>query len=310
MSGALSQIGDLDLLQLESIQLPLGSNEIDDDVDIAAPPLTQSEKDAELELEIPVDAEDRQEVFRPKISEYSDRVLLSLILYSGLVKNMELIPDSDKRRHLASIFRGWAILLVASLRFAPRLAKERRVRINGAMYEVQAPQGMSDATLLRQMMLRLPFVHARLISGALGTDKLERQLSEPTLDQEGEPKIIDYFRTGVIADLRLASMPGAVEALVAKLRNNHYLLRSLIVHITELRRLDRVTLEHFKRLEAPLAAAIASLKGGSHVARENEKQRQIRRLAKDRLLLTIKRDQEKRRARASDDPMPRKIEDQ
>jgi len=296
MDEALADIGDIDLAQLEKIQVPTdkdGEGIEESAREVASPPLSKEEKDAELEADLPADAEDRQEVFRPKIDQSSDRVMLSLTLYSGLVKNMELIPDADKRRHLGAIWRGWAILLVASLRFAPRLAKERRVRINGAMYEIQAPQGMSDATLLRQMMLRLPHVHIRLLSGALGTEKLERQLTEPTLDQEGEPKIFDFLRVGVISDLRLDATPSAIDGLAAKLRDNRYLLWSLIIHISELRRLDRVKEEHFQRLEEPLAGAIANLRGGSHKQRENEKRRQIARLAKDRLMLTFKRDKDK-----------------
>lgn len=296
LEEALSATAPVDLNQFEYIQLPSENDGKDLDItaqEFASPPLTQAEKDEELEAEIPVDAEDRQEVFRPKVDELSDRVMLSLILYSGLVKNMEHIPDGDKRRHIAEIWKGWAHILVASLRIAPRLATERRIRINGAMYEIQAPQGMSDATLLRQLMLRLPHLTVRMVSGALGTEKLERQLTEPTLDEQGEPKIFDFLRTGLIADLRLAATPAAVDGLATRLRDNKYLLWSLVVHISELRRLDRVREEHFRRLEEPLAGAFATLRGGTHKQRLDEKRRQIARLERDRLLMKMKVNQEK-----------------
>jgi hypothetical protein len=258
--------------------------------EVAQPPLTQEEKDAELDLEFPIDAEDRQEVFRPKIDQASDRVLLSLILYSGMIKNMELISDVEKRQHLSVIWRGWGILLVASLRLAPRLAKERKVRINGVLYEVQASHGMSDARLLRQMMLHLPHVIVRMLSNAIGTEKLERQLTEPTLREQAEPKIYDFFRTGLIADLRLPNTAGAIRSLVLKLRDNRYLLWSLIVHISSLRRLDRLKEDQFKLLAEPIAGALANLRGGSHETRLEEKRKQLARLARDRVLLKMKRD--------------------
>lgn len=295
LAEALSDIGDFDLRQLETIILP---NDKDGAAikatarEIAQPPLTQEEKDAELEADLPTDAEDRQEVFRPKVEEARDRVMLSLVLYSGMIKNMELIPDADKRRHLSAIWRGWAILLIAALRFAPRLAEERRLRINGALYEVQAPHGMSDATLLKHMMLSLPHVHVKLLSAALGTEKLERQLTEPSLSEKDEPKIYEFFRTGLIADLRLAATPNAVGTLADRLRDNQYLLWSLVVHIGELRRLDRVREDHFLALEGPLAGAIANLRGGTREARLREKGRQRARLARDRLMLTMKRDRD------------------
>jgi predicted MPP superfamily phosphohydrolase len=295
LAEALSDIGDLDLRQLESIILPNEKNGAAIAAtarEITQPPLTQEERDSELEAEFPTDAEDRQEVFRPKVEEARDRVMLSLLLYSGMIKNMELIPDSDKRRHLSAIWRGWAILLIASLRYAPRLAEERRMRINGALYEVQAPHGMRDAALLKNMMLSLPHLHVKLLSAALGTEKLERQLTEPSLADGDEPMIYDFFRTGLIADLRLAATPNAVSALATRLKDNQYLLWSLVVHVGELRRLGRVREEHFLALEGPLAGAIANLRGGSHEARLKEKGRQRARLARDRLMMTLKRDRD------------------
>jgi hypothetical protein len=286
IAEALADIGDLDLAQLDTLQMPKPDDDRDmDEVadSIASPPLSREEKDAELEAEFPKDAEDRQEVFRPLIKEDGDRVFLS----------MELIPDADKRRHLRNIWKGWSIILIAALRFAPRLAKERKVRINGALYEVLAPQGMTDTALLTQMLLRLPHIHVTMVSHSLGTEKLERQLTEPTLEEQAEPNIFSFFRTGVIADLRLDATPGAVTALVSRLRDNPYLLWCTIVHISELRRLDRVKPSHFAALDAPLATAIANLRGGSPKARTEEKRKQLARLARDRLMLTMKRSKEK-----------------
>jgi predicted MPP superfamily phosphohydrolase len=290
--SSLTEAADAELRQLENLALPQGDDDTDFLEDPIEDPLSQQDKDAELETEIPTDAEDRQEVFRPRAEVASDKIMLSLILYSGMVKNMELIPDGDKRRHLANLWRSWANMLVASLRIAPRLAKERRLRINGALYEIRAPHGMSDPALLKLMMLRLPHAHIKALSLSLGTEKLERQLTEPTLDEGDEPKIFDFLRTGLVADLRLPGTTGAIDVLANRLKNNYYLLWSLIVHVSELRRLGRVREEHFRALEEPLAGAIANLKGGSHKVRANEKRRQMARLEKDRLLLTVRRDKD------------------
>lgn len=291
-SSALAEIEEIDLRQLENLVLPQDEDDVDVLEHTVARPLSQQDKDAELETEIPTDAEDRQEVYRPKAEAGSDRMMLSLVLYSGMVKSMELISDADKRRHLAVLWRSWANMLVVSLRIAPRLAKERRLRINGALYEIHAPHSMSDATLLKQMMLRLPHAHVKALSHALGTEKLERQLTEPTLDEEAEPKIFDFFRTGLVAELRLQGTPRAIDRLATRLKDNRYLLWALIVHVSELRRLDRVKEEHFQALEEPLAGALANLKGGSRKVRADEKNRQLLRLEKDRLLLTMQRDKE------------------
>lgn len=297
LAAALSSSGPIDLAQLETMRLPREDRHGAVDLlaaDIAAPPISMSEKDAELERQLPVDRDGRQDVRRPEIDETSERLTLSLLLYSGLIKNMELISDGEKRRHLSRVWDSWAMHLVEALRVAPRLAKDRRMRINGAMYEVKAPQGMTYRTLLRKLMLLLPHVHIKMIGSALGTEKLERQLTEARPDETAEPKVVSLLRTGLIADLGLAAAPGAIEELAEHLRSNHYLLWSLVVHISELRRLGRLKEEHFRQLEAPLAGAIAQLKGGSHEDREREKRRQLTRLSRDRLILTFKREHEER----------------
>lgn len=296
ISRSLFDFEIIDLNQLEETTLPKSDDSLISVLEhqIASPPLNQAEKDAELEADFPSDAEDRQEVFRPKVEKDGGDFLPSLILYSGTLKNLEMIPDSDKRRHLSEVWRSWALMLIGSLRLAPKLAKERRMRINGALYEIQAPHGMNDTVLLRKMMLLLPHIHVKILSGALGTEKLERQLVESTLGEAIEPRIYDFFRTSLIADMRLSATPAAVKSLTEKLKKNHYLLWSFIVHLSELRRLDKVRDEHFVELEKPLAEAIATLRGGSKKDRQKEVGKQRARLARERLLLTLKNDKEKK----------------
>lgn len=293
-ASALPEFEAFDLSLLDSLQLPSGDKDEDDIVPEAlmSPPLTKEEKDDELEGELPTDSDSRQEVFRPQITDDQDRFFLSLLLYSGLIKNMESIPDSDKRQHLSIVLRRWALLMFASLRLAPRLARERRVRLNGVLYEIQAPQGMSDGALLRQLMVSLPHGMIHIVNSTLGTEKLERQLTQPTLDEANEEKILMLMRTGLVSCLRLSATPSLITNLADRLKDNRFLLTSLVVHVGELRRLDRVKPEHFMALELPLATAIANLKGGDRDDRQKEKTKQLKRLSKDRLILTMKQKHE------------------
>lgn len=286
-------IQPVNLHQFDSLPLPEdkeGATIEDAAKALADPPLTREEKDAELEADMPKDAEGRQEVFRPKVEQMEDKFFLSLVLYSGLVRNFEHMADALKREHLGHVWRSWATVLLASVRLAPRLAKERKVRINGILYEVQAPQSMSDNALLKQMLLRLPAAHIKIIANVLGTEKLRRQLIEPTLEEGEEPKIIKLFRVGLISELRLDETPGAVNDLVQTLRENPYLLWSLVVHLGELRRMDRIRIEHQKGLIQPTATAIANLSGGSRKQRDDQKRQQIAKLEKEQLFLSLKRE--------------------
>jgi predicted MPP superfamily phosphohydrolase len=287
--------GPVDLHQLTRLELPTDATADAGDKlaeQLAAAPLTKEEKDAELEGELPRDVGERQEVFRPKVEEPGHQIFLSLILYSGVVKNMELIEDAQKRIHLSTLWNGWSIYLYHSLRIVPKLAKDRRVRLNGVLYEIMAPHGMSDADLARTILLRMPTAHVKLLSGALGTEKLEKQLTEPQFDEKDDPLVYSLLKAGLAAELRLKSATGVVNSALVTLKDSPYLLEALITNIVELRRVDRLRNDDMQKLEMPLANAIANLRGGDHKSKEGEKRRQLTRLGKERLLLEMKRSQE------------------
>jgi predicted MPP superfamily phosphohydrolase len=290
---ATEHLQPIDLSLFDNFPLPKdeGGESIEDAADrLATPPLTQEEKDEEFDVDIPRDEEGRQEVFRPKIVNVQEALSLSLMLYSGLLRNFEHMTDAKKRHHLGHIWRSWATLMLDSVRFAPRIAKERKIRINGILYELQAPIGMSDASVLRQMLIRLPHATIRLIATTMGTEKLRKQLVEPELEEGLEPKIIKMFRVGLITELRLDETPGAVSELVGTLRGNMYLLWSFVVHLGELRRLDRIREDHVKALMPTTAGAIAEIGGGSKRQREDSKREQLSKLERERLMLRMKRE--------------------
>ncbi|MFW2448815.1 MAG: metallophosphoesterase [Qipengyuania pacifica] len=257
---------------------------------IVTPPLTAEEKDEEFDIDIPKDEEGRQEVFRPKITDVHEALMFSLMLYSGLLRNFEHMTDAMKREHMGHIWRSWGTVMLDSARLAPRLASERKVRMNGILYELQAPKGMSDSAVLKQMLLTLPHAMIRMIATTMGTEKLRKQLIEPGLEEGLEPKVIKMFRVGLITELRLDETPGAVSDLVSALRDNMYLLWSFVIHLSHLRRHDRIREDHVRALMPPTASAIADLGGGSKKDRADRKSKQMARLQREQLLLKMKRD--------------------
>ncbi|UWR88316.1 STAND family AAA ATPase [Phaeobacter inhibens] len=157
------------------------------------PPLTEAERDELLEAEIPRDSEGRQEVFRPTPKDHSEKFILSLFMYSSLVKNSELIPDAEKRRHLATVLRSWAYVFFASFIQIPSLVKNRKLVVNGLRYVVLYPKEYSDNQVARQIAVNMPKELARLMFIFLGSEKLEMQLKHRDLDEVGEPRIVDFF---------------------------------------------------------------------------------------------------------------------
>ena len=297
LEGALSENEGINIADFDSLILPADNKSQDLNVlehNIGSSPLSKDRKDQELETEdFDDDDDDSATLVRKGPADAIDRLTTSLVLYSSLVKNLELIGDVEKRAALGPIWTGWATILMYSLKNTPKLARLRRVRIGSALYEVQAPQAMNDSMLLRKMMLLLPHIHITLLSSALGTEKLERQLSEPTLEEVNEPKIVKLLRVGVISELRLDATPAAIANLASDLSGNMYLLWSLIVHVGELRRLDRVREEHYKVIMSPLAGAIADLRGGNAKKKATAKRQSLSQLQRDALLLTMKKKKEK-----------------
>ncbi len=296
LSDALTENPEINIADFDTLVLPAEDKSQDLDVlehNIGSSPMPKDQKDQELEADdFDDDDDDSATLVRKGPADALDRLTTSLILYSSLVKNLELISDGEKRAALGPIWTGWATILMYSLKNAPKLAKMRRVRIGSALYEVQAPQAMNDSVLLRKMMLLLPHIHINLLSAALGTEKLERQLSEASLSEVGESKIVKLLRAGVISELRLDATPSAITNLATELSGNMYLLWSLIVHVGELRRLDRVREEHYKVIMSPLAGAIADLRGGNAKKRATAKRQSLVQLQKDAVLLTMRRKKE------------------
>ena len=119
------------------------------------------------------------------------------------MKNLEMIPDEHKRRHLGNVLEGWAQLTAFSLEVVPVLARERQVSYNGVRYQVIAPRSHTPAKIARRIILGLPNALSKMLMWHVGTEKLELQLISMPSSDDGEPSAISFYRTSLICDLRL-----------------------------------------------------------------------------------------------------------
>jgi 3',5'-cyclic AMP phosphodiesterase CpdA len=278
--------------QLATIELPRKGNsdslsQLSDH--LMGGPLSREEKDEALDADLPRDHEERQVVFRPRIEHPGHKLLVALLLFSGVVKNMETIDSTDKRRHLKLAWKGWSLMLKTSLSIVEELAKQRKMRINGVLYEIYAPRAMPDEELGRQIALVMPTSITRLISAAMGTEKLQRQLTEPELDDSNEPLVYEFLRSCLIADLKLPATPGVLRDLMKKLVPSEYLSEALIWKIIDLRKMDHISAQHFEAVQSDVAGAIVRLSGGKPSELHKEKSKQIEKLRRQSLLLKIAR---------------------
>lgn len=249
-------------------------------------PLTKEEKDAALEGDIPRDVEERQTVFRPRIEHPGHRLLVGLFLFSGIIKNMEQVSATDKRKHLRLAWKGWAMLLSASLAIVEELAKKRQMRINGVLYEIHAPRSMTNEELGRRIAINMPTNITRFIAVSMGTEKLQLQLTEPTLEDADEPLVYEFFRSCLIAELGLSVTPSTVRNALKRLAKSDYLLEALAWKLGELRRMDQISPHHFEAVQADLSGTVVRLNGGDEA---KDKSRQIEQYKKEGILLKMQR---------------------
>jgi hypothetical protein len=256
---------------------------------LAAPSFTPEERDRILEAEFPTDIENRQEVFRPRIVDLGAQWTNSLFLYSSILKNLEIVDDVVKRKHLKKILWGWSILTMQSLAVVPILARDRQIIINGIKYQVLVPKSMSDHELARFISIDLPNSLSRLLTGFMGTEKLEKQLLEPMIDEASEPKITRFFRIALAADLRLRRWPSVVRQFSSELKEHKYILEAFLRKMREIYLLGGLDDGDQRRLQSLLGDGIALLSGVPAAQRIKNKGRRIQTLAKEALIQRLRR---------------------
>jgi hypothetical protein len=188
---------------------------------LSLPRLSDKERDELLDGEIPRDTGSRQQVFRTVFQHDESRWLACLMLYSRVVRNSELVRAEDKRKGVFVALRGWSDVSVRVMALAPRLAKDRKIRINGVTYVASSTEEEpDDDKLLIRLFYAIPENVSRLIFQHLGSEKLSRTLAAPLSDGgegEGELLIITFFRKLLIADLKLPSFPDSLRKLCEEL---------------------------------------------------------------------------------------------
>tara|TARA_E500000318_G_C3565160_1_gene215336 strand:- start:207 stop:3386 length:3180 start_codon:yes stop_codon:yes gene_type:complete len=281
--------------KIETLVLP-GKSENSDSIkslseQLGENPLSERERDEILDADLPKDAEDRQEVFRPQFERDDHKFFLCLILLSGLVKNLEEIPGEEKRYQLENVWSGWLIVMMQALLIVPDLAHKRRIRVNGVMYEINAPLGISVEELTRQISLGVPIGVTQLISEALGTEKLERQLIEYKRQDVPEHLVFKFFRSSLVADLRLSQTANVINDALRSFEGSRYLSEVMLRKVALLRRLGKISEDAHKKMAGTIAESLARL--GGHRGKElaNKKRSILAKINKDGIILRMKRQQ-------------------
>ncbi|EPX82516.1 hypothetical protein [Salipiger mucosus] len=252
-------------------------------------PLSLEERDELLETEIPRDAEGRQEVYRPAPRDSSERFMLSLFMYTSFVRNSELIPDHEKRLHLANVLKSWAHVFYGSFLHIPSLVKHRSIVINGLRHVVIYPKKFSDDQVAKMIAISMPKELARLMFIFLGSEKLEAQLRQRDLADVDEPKISRFFRDCLYIDLKLrgwSKVPGQFNEHASGKKYFHEAMLSKASEVFRLGALDR---RDSQNLEEYISSTFAKLYGDDRKDSERIRNKKKASLKRDQLLRVMRR---------------------
>jgi len=252
------------------------------------PPLTAEERDEILNAEIPTDNDARQEVYRPRMDDPESKWLGCLLLYSGILKSLEMISDSDKRKHISLVLHSWGVITLQSFASVPVIAEKRKIRINGVLYNINLPKTMSDAEVARFLYTELPNSFANMIFERLGTAKFQKQLDEPLLEEHTEPTIVKYFRTYIYSELKMPNWIKALSTLSESIPNSHCLKESLVRQLADLYLMGNLNNDNLKGIKSLTTNIVGELRGTDQKSIQQEKQRISMKLEKKALLKKIR----------------------
>jgi predicted MPP superfamily phosphohydrolase len=281
----------LDLSKLDKIVIPLAKK--GGDVfglvhrQLGLPALTQQERDELLEGELPQEVA-HQDVYRPLYGDDMQRWIVCLMMYSRVLRNMELVDKVDKIHALKEIIYGWGEFLLRFMQTIPNLAKHRMVVVNGIRYEVAAPPGMTEERLVRYLMMNAPRQISTLIFEFAGSEKLHGILEQDD-EFSGETLVEKVFRKLLYADLRLPEFIRVLDELNRDLKRSPYLAEALIWKLHFMYRrilLSDTEDEAFRRV---LARALAHGEGERGRQISAKEASEFQRLEKQHLIQLMRR---------------------
>lgn len=174
--------------------------------EIRSPARLMEDRDEMFES-VPLADDNDQSVVRATFATDEQKWSAHLLLLSGMLKHMELIPDEDKKEYLREILQGWVRFLVNSLGVISALAKDRRVELAGITYKSTLPEDLPAGEVGRRLALSMPIAAGRMATLFLGTEKLRLQL-EDGLGSANEPAGRQFLRLAILADLGIPDISG------------------------------------------------------------------------------------------------------
>ncbi len=228
-----------------------------------------------------------QLIVRPTYETDEERWLSHLVILSGMLKHMELIPDEDKRRVLNTVLDGWLRFAGNSLGIVGSLAKEKKVVFNGVTYRSLLPDDLTIGEVARRLSMMLPIASARLASMFLGTEKLQLQL-EDGLGTREEPASRQFFRFAILSDLMVDDLASKAVLVDQSIRGHTFLTHVFARKLYEIAVRYRLPINQLRRIRSLVGDLFTDLSGVQHSEANEKKVRILRGLERQWLVTSLK----------------------
>lgn len=255
---------------------------------IAARPMTRDERDDHLSNHLQRDAVNNQDISRTAPPTNDAQWIKALFLYSALLKNLDMVEDHAKRRHLDKILIGWSRLTAKSLSLVPQLAEHREALVDGIRYTVQMPHNLSNTEIATYLYTGIPLTVINLLLAFVGTEKLSRQLLQPDLDTAQMPAIIQFFREVLAIDLKLGNWSARIPAIAKCYTNARYIQEILLRKLGDIFILGDYPDSVKPQLLSTFGDILARLRGSGHKDQVKIRSSAPQKIERQRLLHRIK----------------------
>lgn len=204
------------------------------------------------------DGEQSQTVIRQRFNTPGEKWTGHLLLLSAMVKHMELIKDTDKRRLLKGAIEGWARFTAMSMDIVSELAVRKRVVFNGVTYKSSLGDDLSVGETARRITLYMPIAVARMASVFVGTEKLKLQI-EDGIGSDEEPPARQFIRMAILADLGISGLPAIAARANEKMVSSQFLQHVMARKLYEVAVRFRLDKEELKEIRDIVGNAFIEL---------------------------------------------------
>ncbi len=228
--------------------------------DIKDGTLNDEERDALLETNFPKDVGHTQDMRRPVYNDFGHKWAAALALYSKVLKNTEIMTADQKKFFVLDVLQKWSGLTVYALAAVPILVEQKKIKINGQIYEIILPPNMTDDELFHALCLSAGLGVSAITKSVVSTEKLEPIFKSDLA--AAVPLIVEFYQSLILLHMESDAAFERLDKTLKKITDSNYLMELALVELNHVLKVKHLTKEEAGKLMTMLGQTFANLRGG------------------------------------------------